>query len=79
MNEYLKKAIINEVNKRGLLTEQKNSSNDFVQIISLLFHSRIQAHVFHAQVKTLSEHSALNTYYDDIVGITDGLIEYLPW
>jgi hypothetical protein len=74
MNQKFKNSIINEVNKRGLITESAKSK-DFIELISLLFHSRTQAHIFHAQVRTLSEHSALNTYYDDIVGMVDGLIE----
>ena len=45
------------------------------QFISTLFASRTQAHVFHLQTDSFAEHSALNTYYDEIVGITDGIVE----
>ena len=48
------------------------------QLASLFFHSRTQAHVFHLGVKgpgSFSAHSALNTYYDEIVGLIDGLVE----
>ena len=48
------------------------------QLASLFFHSRTQAHVFHLGVKgpgAFSAHSALNTYYDEIVGLIDGLVE----
>ena len=48
------------------------------QLASLFFHSRTQAHVFHLGVKgtgSFSAHSALNAYYDEIVGIIDGLVE----
>lgn len=45
------------------------------QFVSTLFASRTQAHVFHLQTDSFAEHSALNTYYDEIIGITDGLIE----
>ena len=45
------------------------------ELASLFFHSRTQAHVFHLQTNSFSEHNALNTYYDEIVGLTDGLIE----
>ena len=48
------------------------------QFISTLFASRTQAHVFHLQTTgegSFATHSALNTYYDEIVGITDGIAE----
>ena len=45
------------------------------QFISTLFSSRTQAHVFHLQTDSFAEHSALNGYYDEIIGITDGLVE----
>jgi DNA-binding ferritin-like protein len=48
------------------------------RIASMFFHSRTQAHVFHLRVKgpgSFAAHSALNTYYDEIVGIIDGLVE----
>ena len=53
--------------------EQNNSIVG--QFISTLFASRTQAHVFHLQTDSFAEHSALNTYYDEIVGITDGIVE----
>jgi len=48
------------------------------QLASLFFHSRTQAHVFHLGVKgpgAYSAHVALNTYYDEIIGLIDGLVE----
>jgi DNA-binding ferritin-like protein len=48
------------------------------QLASLFFHSRTQAHEFHLGVKgpgALSAHLALNAYYDEIVGLIDGLVE----
>jgi hypothetical protein len=53
--------------------EQNNSIVG--QFISTLFASRTQAHVFHLQTDSFAAHSALNTYYDEIVGITDGIVE----
>lgn len=44
-------------------------------IISILFHSRTQAHVFHLQTDSFAQHKALNAYYDGIVGLADGLAE----
>jgi len=45
------------------------------QFISTLFASRTQSHVFHLQTDSFAAHSALNVYYDEIVGITDGIVE----
>jgi DNA-binding ferritin-like protein len=48
------------------------------QLASLFFHSRTQAHEFHLGVKgpgSLAAHMALNTYYDEIVGLIDRLVE----
>jgi len=45
------------------------------QFISTLFASRTQAHVFHLQTDSFAAHKALNDYYDEIVGITDGIAE----
>ena len=48
---------------------------NFTKLVSCLFHSRTQVHVFHLQTKSFAEHKALQEYYDSIVGIVDGLIE----
>jgi DNA-binding ferritin-like protein len=51
---------------------------DFAKLISYLFHSRTQAHVFHLQVEgegSFAAHKALNKYYDAIVDLADGLVE----
>jgi hypothetical protein len=45
------------------------------QFISTLFASRTQAHIFHLQTDSFAAHKALNEYYDEIIGITDGLVE----
>jgi DNA-binding ferritin-like protein len=48
------------------------------QLASLFFHSRTQAHVFHLGVKgpgSFAAHSALQSYYEDIVPLIDGLVE----
>lgn len=48
------------------------------QLASLFFHSRTQAHVFHLGVKgpgSYAAHKTLNEYYDEIVGLVDGLVE----
>jgi len=48
---------------------------NFSKLISYLFHSRTQAHVFHLQTPSFAEHMALNTYYDGIIELIDGLVE----
>ena len=45
------------------------------KLISYLMHSRTQAHVFHLQTPSFAAHKALNEYYDEIVGLVDGLVE----
>jgi hypothetical protein len=55
--------------------EMEPINTDFLKLVSCLFHSSTQVHIFHLQTKSYSEHNALNTYYDEIVGLTDGLIE----
>lgn len=45
------------------------------QFVSTLFASRTQAHIFHLQTTSFAQHSALNAYYDGIIGLTDGFIE----
>jgi hypothetical protein len=48
------------------------------ELASILFHSRTQAHIFHLGVSgpgSYAAHVALQGYYDEIVGLTDGLVE----
>jgi len=54
--------------------EQKQSK-DFSEMISILLHSRTQAHTLHLQTKSYPEHMVLNGYYDGIGDIIDGLVE----
>ena len=75
MDQDMKNRLFEEVTKRGLLTEQKTGTKDFIEMVSLLFHSRTQAHTLHLQTKSFAEHKALNDYYDEIVELIDGLIE----
>jgi hypothetical protein len=48
---------------------------NFSKLISYLMHSRTQAHVYHLQTPSFAAHKALNDYYDEIVELTDGLVE----
>jgi len=55
-----------------------NPTQLMASFISTLFSSRTQAHIFHLQVTgpgSFSAHSALNSYYDDIIGLADSLVE----
>lgn len=45
------------------------------QFVSTLLASRTQAHIFHLQTPSFAAHKALNDYYDEIVGVTDNLVE----
>jgi hypothetical protein len=75
MDDKFKKAIFEEVKKRGIILEQKTKTSDFVEMISLLLHSRTQIHTLHLQTKSYPEHMALNEYYDGIGDLIDGLVE----
>ena len=44
-------------------------------LLSLLFQSATQTHVFHLQTPSYAEHKALGEYYDEIVELADGLAE----
>ena len=46
-------------------------NKEYLKLVSYLLHSATQVHVFHLQTNSFSEHNALNTYYDEIVGLTD--------
>jgi hypothetical protein len=62
--------------KNQVLSEQKKpKTNDFAEMVSLLLHSRTQAHILHLQTKSYPEHMALNAYYDGITELIDGFVE----
>lgn len=73
-----RKELYNQVKKSGLIKEQEDSmtvSNEMKEIISVLFHSRTQIHVFHLQTESYSEHKALQGYYEGVDALIDGLVE----
>jgi len=41
----------------------------------ILFNIRNQAHLLHLSTKSFSQHKALNEFYDELLELTDGLIE----
>ena len=45
------------------------------QFISTLLAARNQAHVFHWQTTSYAAHKALNKFYDEILELTDDLVE----
>jgi len=48
------------------------------KLVSYLFHSRTQAHMFHLQTTgpgSFATHKALQDYYDEIVELVDGFVE----
>lgn len=64
------------MNKITIISTQKqNNMEQFAKLISYLFHSRTQAHIFHLQTTSFAEHMALNGYYDEIIELVDGLVE----
>jgi len=72
--EQLFKVIqLNEQEKKETVDDVVEDGN-IVDMISTLLHSQSQAHVFHWQTKSQSsfaEHTALGTYYDEIVELID--------
>jgi hypothetical protein len=49
--------------------------DQFSTLIGTLMQSRNQAHIYHLQTESFAAHAALNTYYDEIVELFDGLVE----
>lgn len=45
------------------------------ELVSVLFQSRLQAHIFHLRTKSYANHIALDDYYSDIVPLLDRLAE----
>jgi len=48
---------------------------EFATLISYLFHSRTQTHIFHLQTTSFAEHMALQGYYEGIIPLIDALVE----
>ena len=55
--------------------EDNDTNTSLVDLISKLFNSRNQVHIFHLQVKDYAQHIALNGYYDGIGDLIDGVVE----
>lgn len=55
------------------LAEKKPTS--IVGLVSKLFESRTQVHIYHLQTKSFAVHKALDEYYNEIIPLVDSLIE----
>jgi len=75
MEDKIKKTVMEEAKKRGLVTEQESNKGEFVEMISLLLHSQTQVHTFHLQTTSHAEHKALEKYYEKIDGMVDTFVE----
>jgi hypothetical protein len=88
-NTRTSSAIVNEILRKGRIVEQEeeeetqdtedvksgDSTKDYTEMISQIFHSRTQIHTFHLQTESYAEHMALNGYYDTVGDLIDGLVE----
>jgi len=75
-NKNLKKMVETEMKKRGLMEqEMMGETSPIVEMVSKLRFSVEQTQVYHWQSQSLSEHKALNRYYDGIPDIVDGIVE----
>lgn len=45
------------------------------KLLSALFNSRTQAHIFHLQTRSFAKHKALKGYYEDIIPLIDAIAE----
>jgi len=75
-NRNLKKMVETEMKKRGLMEqEMMGETSPIVEMVSKLRFSVEQTQVYHWQSQSLSEHKALNRYYNGIPDIVDGIVE----
>jgi len=52
-----------------------NPMNSPLRFIGRLFELRDAAHVEHLKTRSFAAHSALNTFYDELLDLTDGFVE----
>ena len=55
--------------------QQYKTAKDVKGLVAKLFEARQVAHNVHLQTKSYSEHKALNSFYDDILDLTDTFVE----
>lgn len=76
--EITKKELLEGRNPQIIEEQKTRGDKKLVEMVSELFHSETQAHMFHLQTKSqssLAEHTALGGYYTGIGDLLDGLIE----
>jgi glycerophosphoryl diester phosphodiesterase len=54
---------------------KENPMNSPLRFIGRLFELRDAAHVEHLKTKSFAAHSALNTFYDELLDLADGFVE----
>lgn len=54
---------------------KENPMNSPLKFIGRLFELRDAAHVEHLKTKSFSAHSALNSFYDELLSLADGFVE----
>ncbi len=59
------------------LTERlkENPMNSPLRFIGRLFELRDAAHIEHLKTRSFAAHSALNTFYDELLDLADGFVE----
>lgn len=58
-----------------LKLEAFSSAKDMGVVFTKLFEARDFAHKAHLETKSYAQHKALNSFYDDILDLADGLME----
>jgi hypothetical protein len=58
-----------------LKLEAFSSAKDMGVVFSKLFEARDFAHKAHLETKSYAQHKALNSFYEDLLDLTDGLVE----
>lgn len=59
--------------KTNITNQIANSRS--IKLFDNLLQSSVQVHIFHFQTKSYAQHMALGSFYEDIVDLTDDLIE----
>ena len=54
---------------------KENPMNSPLRFIGRLFELRDAAHVEHLKTRSFAAHSALNTFYDELLDLADGFVE----
>lgn len=65
------------MNENGLAgsVNSKDCATMIAKAIGIMFAGRTVTHIQHLKTKSYAEHKALNEFYDEIIGLADGLAE----